>query len=92
MLAIIYVITTLVGVFLSILQILMLVRAILSWLPVDDEMGFANFVYAMTEPVVYPIRLLLERFDFISSVPIDIPFFAAMILISFVQMLLPSVI
>ncbi len=92
MLAIIYIFTTLVSVFLSILQLLMLVRAIMSWIPMDEDSAIGNFVFAMTEPVIYPARLILERFEFVSRSPIDISFFAALVLISIVQMLLPSVI
>lgn len=92
MLATIYVITTLVSVFLYILHFLMLVRAIISWLPLDDESSIVNFVYSMTEPVIYPVRLVLERFEFVNSAPIDISFFVAFMLLSVVQLLLPSVI
>lgn len=92
MLAIIYIFTTLVSVFLSILQLLMLVRAIISWIPMDEDSAIGNFVFAMTEPVIFPVRMLLERFEFVASSPIDISFFAALLIISALQMLLPTVI
>ena len=70
----------------------MFARAVLSWLPVDDEMGVVNFVYCITEPVIIPFRLVLERSDFVASIPIDIPFFAAFFAVSAAQTLLPAVI
>ena len=87
----VYIITTLVSMFLSILHVLMLIRAVISWLPVDDASPFASFVYAMTEPIIIPVRALLERSETVRALPIDISFFIALILLSFVQMMLPSV-
>ncbi len=92
MFSFVYVITTFVSVFLLILHGLMLMRAVLSWLPVDDEIGAVNFVYSITEPVILPFRLVLERSEFVASLPIDIPFYAAFLSIGIVQMLLPAVI
>ena len=90
--AVIYVITTAVSVILLALQVLMIARAMLSWLPVDDEMPFVNFVYTVTEPVIIPFRLVLERSEFVSSIPIDIPFFVAFFAIGLIQSFLPAVI
>ncbi len=92
MLTFIYVITTLVSIFLVILHGLMLMRAVFSWLPVDDEMGAVNFVYSVTEPVILPFRLVLERSEFVASLPIDVPFFAAFFSIGIIQTFLPAVI
>lgn len=81
-----YVLINIVRVFLTAIEALMLIRAILSWLPVDEESTLANFVYMMTEPIVMPVRLVLERFDSIRTMPIDIPFFVAFLLLSAIQM------
>lgn len=86
-----YVISKIVSIFITILQLLMMFRAILSWLPIDEDSNIANFIYAMTEPVIYPVRLVLERFDAINDLPIDISFIVAFILLSVVQMLLPGI-
>lgn len=71
------------------LEVLMFIRAVLSWLPVDDDSPVVNFVYMMTEPIIAPVRILLERFDFVRRMPIDLSFFVAFILLSTVQMFLP---
>lgn len=81
-----YVLINIVRVFLTAIEALMLIRAILSWLPVDEESTLANFVYMMTEPIVMPVRLVLERFDSIRNMPIDISFFVAFLLLSAIQM------
>lgn len=86
----VYVITTLVSAFLSILQLLMLVRAVISWFPADGDSPIVNFVYAMTEPVIIPVRIVLERSETVRSMPIDLSFFIALVLLSLVQMMLPG--
>jgi len=88
----VYVITQFVSVFLSILQFLMLVRAIMSWLPLDEDSNVVNFVMMVTEPVIVPVRMLLDRFEWVHELPIDISFLIAFMLLSILQMLLPGVI
>lgn len=63
-----------------VLEIAMLVRAVMSWFPLG-EWRIGDFVYAVTEPFIVPVRALLERFEFVRNSPLDIPFFVtAMIL------------
>ncbi len=76
-----YVISNVCICLIEVLQLAMLVRAILSWLPLDDDNKIEAFVYGITEPIIYPVRLLLERFDSLRTVPIDIPFFITYILL-----------
>ena len=76
---------------LSALQLLMLIRAILSWFPVDEESKLLRFVYCATEPIIIPIRGLLNRLDFFANMPIDISFMVAYLLISIVGFMLPTV-
>lgn len=69
----------------------MMFRAIMSWLPIDEDSNIANFLYAMTEPVIYPVRMLLERIKVTSDLPIDISFIVSFLLLSIIQMLLPVI-
>jgi len=88
----IYVITQFVTIFISILQFLMMIRAIMSWLPVDEDSHFFNFIMMVTEPVIVPVRMILDRFDSIRDLPIDLSFFIAFVLLSVLQIALPVVI
>ena len=90
MTAFIYVVTKLVSVFLGAEQLLMMFRAVLSWLPVDEDSDISNFLFAMTEPVIYPVRMLLDRFEGLDEFPIDLSFITSFMLLSLVQMLLPT--
>lgn len=72
---------------LTVVQLAMLARAILSWFPIDN--GFVNFLHAITEPFVLPIRLLFEKMNWFSGLPIDISFFVSYLLISLLLIFLP---
>ncbi len=41
--------------------ILILVRCLLSWLPVDRSSKIVDLIYTLTEPVLEPIRRLFDR-------------------------------
>lgn len=88
---IVQVIVRLVSILLSALEILMLVRAIQSWLPLDDDNPFHNFVYLVTEPLIAPVRAIVERFPSMQGLPIDISFFITMILLMMLGIFLPEV-
>lgn len=47
--------------FLSALEILLLLRVILSWLPIGYDNPIANFIRQVTEPLLAPIRRLIDK-------------------------------
>ena len=59
----------------------MLLRAILSWLPIDDDNPLLLAVCMVTEPLVHPVRLFLGHFEAIRRSPIDISFLVTTLLI-----------
>jgi YggT family protein len=86
-----YVFCHFVDIMLTVLQLLMFARALTSWILADDDSPIVEFLYAVTEPLIIPVRALLERSEFIRDLPIDVSFFATYILLTVVQSLLPSV-
>lgn len=72
---------------LSGVEICMFLRAIMSWLPFDSG-KFEEFLYTITEPFVTPVRGFLEKFESVKNAPIDISFFATLIIISIIQAIL----
>ena len=56
------------------LEIAMLVRAVLSWFPDLSESRFGDFIWALTEPFIVPVRALLDRLGWGSGMPFDIAF------------------
>ena len=72
---------------LSFVQIAMLVRAILSWFPINNR--FVDFVYSVTEPFIYPVRRLFEKMGWFQGLPVDISFMVSYLLLTVILILLP---
>lgn len=81
------VIANVVRIVLSVLQLAMLLRAILSWLPLEPN-GFTNFLFGLTEPLIYPVRALFRRLNWFQDLPIDIAFSVVCILLFVASLLL----
>ena len=45
----------------NILSFMVLARVLLSWLPNLRHSGIASFIYAFTEPILSPVRRLIDR-------------------------------
>lgn len=76
---------------LGILELLFLARALLSWF--QDMGGDAiatlyEITYQLTEPLVIPMRALIDRFSWAHSVPIDFAFLFTFCLISLLEFIL----
>lgn len=75
-------------VFLTAVQFAMLGRAILSWFPMASG-KISDFLYSVTEPFIYPVRMLFEKMNWFSGLPIDISFLVTYMLITVVLIFLP---
>ena len=73
---------------LFVLELAMLIRAILSWLPIRDDHPIVQFVAMLTEPIIAPIRALFARMNWFQNIPIDISFLVAYLLLSAVSTVL----
>ena len=82
------VIKSFVLVFLSTVQFAMLLRAILSWFTMGGGGKFVNFIYAITEPFIAPVRALFVKMNWLQNSPIDFSFLATYLLISFLTIFL----
>ena len=88
MAAVLYLIIRFIVIFLDIVSLAMLGRAILSWFPSDGPTRIGSFLYVVTEPFIIPIRALCGRFGWFRGVPLDMPFLLTMVSLSFVSLLL----
>ena len=75
--------------FCNIALLLLLVRAVLSWFPGQGG-AFADFINAVTEPLLYPVRKIFDLFDIRLDLPIDISFSATCLLLIMIRMFLSS--
>ena len=82
------VLKNIVVVFLTVVQLAMLARAILSWFPMDGN-RFTDFLFAITEPFIYPVRMLFDKLNWFTGLPIDISFLVTYLIISILLMILP---
>lgn len=82
-----YVLKNIVVIFLTVIQLAMLVRAILSWFPMDGN-RFTDFLFAITEPFIYPVRMLFDKLNWFTGLPIDISFLATYLIISVLLLIL----
>lgn len=83
-----YILITMVDILLLALQMAMFLRAILSWIPGLEENRFSNFLYAITEPVIIPIRALFDRMGWFQNSPLDAAFFVTYILLAVLSIVL----
>ena len=84
---VLHIISTVVVLLLSAVQLAMLLRAILSWFPMNPN-RFTDFLYGITEPFIYPVRLLFEKMNWFQNLPIDVSFLVTYLLLSLVTMFL----
>lgn len=64
-------------------QLLMLVRAVMSWFPGAEDGAFYTAVYCFTEPLIIPVRFILDRFESVRNFPLDLSFFVTFFILSF---------
>lgn len=55
----------------NLLCILIVLRALMSWLPLSEDNKINSFLVMMTEPVVAPVRRLLGKIEFTRELPVD---------------------
>jgi YggT family protein len=90
MTAAVYVLVQCLLIFVEILSFAMLVRAVLSWFTMGEQTKIGTFLYVVTEPVIMPVRALCNLFGWFQGMPLDMPFFITMILLTFFSMFLQS--
>ncbi len=81
-----------VGVFFNILSFAILVRCILSWLPLDRNNFFVKLVYSLTEPILGPVRRLIDKSPLGGGMMIDFSPVIALFILNFVYIIILRVI
>ena len=79
-----------IGLFFYFLEILIFVRIILSWVRPGYNSGIGRFLYTMTEPILGPVRDMLDRSPLGGGYGLDFSPIFALILMRLVQTLLIS--
>lgn len=87
-----YVIMQCLILFIDVVSIAMLARAILSWFTMGEQTKIGAFLYVVTEPVILPIRALCNRFGWFQGLPLDMPFLITVMLLSLTGLFLQNAI
>lgn len=80
----IYVLVRCILLFLEVISVAMLGRAVLSWVSMGEQTKLGAFLYVVTEPIILPIRALCNRFGWFQGLPLDMPFLFTVLLLSMV--------
>ena len=76
-----YTVTTII----DLLLVAMFIRAITSWFDPMREGRLSMFLLLLTEPVIFPIRMLCEKMNWFEGMPLDIPFLLTVLVLSVLQ-------
>ena len=79
--AFLLVVVSIVRTLLYVISLAMFLRAILSWLPIDDDNALLVALCMVTEPLIHPVRVFLDRFESLRQFPFDIAFLVTSTLI-----------
>ncbi len=72
-------------VFIDVILLAMLIRAILSWFPPETEGPFLRLLFMITEPAIIPVRKIFARMGWLQGLPIDLSFLATCLILSLVS-------
>ena len=85
--AFLYVIKSVIIFAIGALELAMFLRVILQWIPVGDG-KLEDFLFMITEPIIEPVRLIIDRFESLRNFPLDISFFITFMLLTVVESIL----
>ena len=72
----------------DVLQLLMIVMALMSWIPQLRESRVYQIISTLVEPVIDPFRRLLRKIPGLDRFPLDLSFLAAFLVLTLLQSLL----
>ena len=81
-----------IGVFFYVLEILIFVRILFSWLPFGYNSSIGRLLYQLTEPILGPVRNMVDKSPLGGGMGLDFSPIFALILMRLVQTLLVAAI
>ncbi len=83
---------TALGIFYEILTFAILIRCIISWLPLDRNNVVVRIVYSLTEPILAPVRRMIERSPLGGGMMIDFSPVIAYFILYFIYRILVTIV
>ena len=75
----------------KIIDFIILIRIILSWIPIDRNNPLIRLVYSLSEPLLYPIRQLIKKSPLGDGMMIDFSPIILVLILQVIQNILFSV-
>lgn len=50
-----------IGIFVRVINFLVFIRVIMSWFPVNNSNALVRLLYALTEPILGPVRSIIQK-------------------------------
>ena len=72
---------------LSVVSLMIIVRVLFPLFAAEEGAAF-SFIYATTEPIIMPVRAVLDRSETFSAIPVDFSCIFAFIILFFIKGLL----
>ncbi|MDD4188628.1 MAG: YggT family protein [Eubacteriales bacterium] len=76
-----------VDILLTVIEVLVFLRVIISWLPVSRENPLVRFLYLITEPILGPIRSLIQKSSFGANIMFDLSPIVVWLIIRVIRMM-----
>ncbi len=72
------------------IEFVILIRVILSWIPLDRNNLIVKIIYALSEPLLYPIRQMLKKSPLGDGMMLDFSPIILMFILIFLQRILAA--
>ena len=72
------------------IEFVILIRVILSWIPLDRNNLIVKIIYALSEPLLYPIRQMLKKSPLGDGMMLDFSPIILMFILIFLQRILTA--
>ena len=86
-----YIVASMLNLIIDALLTVMLISAVMSWISPRSDHPVMRFINGVTDTLVYPVRRVLSRFEFVRSFPLDISFYVTSILLVLLRSLINSI-
>lgn len=86
-----YILAKVVAILLSVIDFAMLLRVLLQFFVDVTTNKLYAFCVMLTEPIIFPFRLLFAKLHIGEGLPIDIPFFAGYLALTLITLFLPVI-
>ncbi|MCD8037114.1 MAG: YggT family protein [Clostridiales bacterium] len=80
--------TNAINVFFKLLEMLILIRVLMSWVPSVRYTGFGNIIYTLTEPVLGPVKRMMDKSPLGGGMMVDFSPVIALFILQIIQIIM----